>query len=362
MLKLKLFLPIVFLVIFSGCDDDHIHEHSHDGTDHSHEVLEIAGEKEQNQTKEEDTLVVVLDKNESKVEDVNKSNENNIIEVEDVNKSDETYSIFKIKQTTQIESYDEFGNIDTNLQDDGFYKKGETPNYTRDANKSIVTDMLTGLMWQDDEDVKTEKRVWESIDVLEENATSYCLKLELASYDDWRIPSRYELADIVNYGSSDTVFQNIASGFFWSSSTYEINNLNNWAVDFEIGFIKQKLNTTPLHLRCVRGKKLEEKSTKLKWHDGKDINALKTWHEAILYCEELEVDSGAWRLANINELKSIIDDSSFNPASKEDMLAGKYWSGTSYLNNHTVVWIVDFYTAEISLNDKNGKKLVRCVK
>ncbi len=352
---LKLFLlSTVFLVIFNGCgEDDHTHEHSHDFVEHTHEDLEVTGE---------DDPIVVLDKNESKVEDANKSSESNVTEVKDANKSDEAYLIYKIKKTTQIESYDEFGNVSLDLQDDGFYKKGETPSYTRDANKSIVTDMLTGLMWQDDEDIETVKRAWKSVDVLEENATSYCLNLELGSYDDWRVPSRYELSDIVNYGSSDTIFKHTASGFFWSSSIYKINNLNNWAVSFETGLVKEKLKTTILPIRCIRGKKLEEKSTELKWHDDKDTKAFKTWHEAILYCEELKIDGDTWRLANINELKSIIDDSSFNPASKEDILAKVYWSGTSYLSNHAVAWIINFYTAEIGLNDKSGAKHVRCVK
>ena len=363
MLKIRLFLPTVFLLIFiSGCYDD---DHTHEFVEHTHEVLETQGEVEQNKTKE-DTKVVVLDKNESsviKVEDANSSIENNITKVEDTNTSSETYSIFKIKKTTQIESYDEFGNVSLDLQDDGFYKKGETPIYIREVNKSIVTDMLTNLMWQDDEAIKTEKRVWKSIDNLEENATLYCSNLELDGYDDWRVPSRYELSDIVNYGSSDSVFKNIASGSFWSSSIYKVNSLNNWAVNFEIGKIEKKLETTFLSLRCVRGEKLEEKSTKLQWHDDKDAKALKTWHEAILYCEELEVSGGGdWRLANINELKSIIDDSIFNPASKEDILAREYWSSTSYLNNNITAWIINFYTAEISLNAKSAKKHVRCVK
>lgn len=48
----------------------------------------------------------------------------------------------KLKKTGQTVSY--YAN------DDGDYQKGITPSYSRDDAKEVVTDNVTGLMWQDD--------------------------------------------------------------------------------------------------------------------------------------------------------------------------------------------------------------------
>jgi hypothetical protein len=57
-----------------------------------------------------------------------------------------------VKKTGQVKSYEKY--------DDGYYQKGADPSYTRDNEKEIVTDNLTGLMWQDNKDMELVKKPW----------------------------------------------------------------------------------------------------------------------------------------------------------------------------------------------------------
>ena len=374
MVKLKLFFSALCLIILTGCDGSNNHEHSYEcncssvGLDRDKidpSKIEESGQKDQitsdKKTDANTTQNVIIDV----ISDKNNTENNAIDVVLDINESNQTQPVFIIKQTTQTNSYDKFGNTILDLKDDGYYKKGVPLKYTKDANSSIVKDELTGLMWQDDEETATITRPWSTNDVLDENATEYCSKLELENYHNWRVPTRGELADIVNYGrydpSIDAAFKHTGSKYYWSSTTYKINDLNVWGVDFFTGKLEPKNKNSNQFIRCVRGVEIKETNAGIKWHD--DINGAEvSWHDAIDYCEELEIDGDRWRVPNINELKSIIDDTASNPAAKDNMLGKHYWSSTSYANNKAAAWFVDFYTAKISFNDKNGKKYVRCVK
>jgi len=77
-----------------------------------------------------------------------------------------------------------------------------------DNQDGTVTDTSTGLMWQKVRAIGTY--MWQ-------NALQYCKSLELAGYNDWRLPSREELQRMIDYGDSDSVFV-VESGWYWSSS------------------------------------------------------------------------------------------------------------------------------------------------
>jgi len=63
----------------------------------------------------------------------------------------------QVKKTGQTKSYDTDGNevTDGSIKDDGYYQKGVTPSYTRDDTTEIVTDHITGLQWQDNNDTSS---------------------------------------------------------------------------------------------------------------------------------------------------------------------------------------------------------------
>ena len=172
---------------------------------------------------------------------------------------------FKLKKTGQTKSYDIDGNevLDKSLKDDGFYQTGLIPNYTRDNEEEIVTDHVTGLMWQDDDAVVSVPKPWviqtnydagDYNNTTGDTAMTYCAELVMGGYEDWRLPTQTELIGIVDYGrynpAINVAFVNTDSYFYWSSTS----NVNNaWIVYFGSGSqSSMNKNTTYSFLRCVR--------------------------------------------------------------------------------------------------------------
>ena len=293
---------------------------------------------------------------------------------------------YRLKKTGQTKSYDENGNEVTygGIKDDGYYQKGVTPTYSRDDAKKIVTDNMTGLMWQDDENATTITKNWE-------DAKSYCQSLALGGYSDWRLASIEELQSIVDYGSvypspslKKDSFLNSSGYEHWSST--EQNSDNAYGIYFYDGSTRYWDKSYELGVRCVRGKKIAnsnfsrnnttgivtDNSTGLQWQDDYgDLGRMKigSWVEAIDYCENLDLGGYSdWRLPNINELRTTIDYSQsrftankvFNLRTFESC-----WASTSYANNPRVAWSVYYLYGEvIGLNkDLDSNKLhVRCVR
>lgn len=117
----------------------------------------------------------------------------------------------------------------------------------RDGN-GIVTDSDTNLMWQDD--VASTERLWDS-------SINYCETLNLAGYNDWRLPNKNELLSIVDYNKYNlvikgNVFQNIVSGEYWSSTTYKGDTNYVWAVNTISGSSSTFIKTGNNYALCVR--------------------------------------------------------------------------------------------------------------
>lgn len=114
-----------------------------------------------------------------------------------------------------------------------------------DNGDSTVSDLATGLMWQQADDATG--RDWEE-------ALAYAESLELASYSDWRLPNAKELQSIVDYSRSpqttnspainpifETTEINDPDGnagqypFFWSSTTH-LDGANPYASAVYVAF------------------------------------------------------------------------------------------------------------------------------
>ena len=85
--------------------------------------------------------------------------------------------------------------------------------------------------------------------------------------------------------------------------------------------------------------------SKLQWQDNA-IGEKMTWESAIDYCENTLRLGGYsdWRLPNINELKSIVDRSKYDPIivnGFENTSSYYYWSSSTYKNNSSYAWIVN---------------------
>ena len=109
-----------------------------------------------------------------------------------------------------------------------------------------------------------------------------------------------------------------------------------------------------------------DNSTGLQWQDD-IISSRMSWSEAIDYCENLSVDAyGDWRLPNMVELTSIVDDTRIFPnidtSIFNNTMSHRYWSSTTYAGHSENAWYVGFAYADQYYQNKNNSYYVRCVR
>ncbi len=291
-------------------------------------------------------------------------------------------SPLSLKKTGQTESYDEDGNIvaDGSIKDDGYYQQGVVPIYTRDANKEVVIDKITGLMWQDDSAAKTIQTTWN-------DAKSYCTNLTLENYNDWRLPSIDEMMYIFDrhyyFPAIDmNYFRNINGAVsYWTSSIKADDNTLAWTTNQYHGSDEIDKTSQNHYVRCVRGngtlrhhyvrnngtETVTDTDTGLMWQDNADAKTVTgSWEEAIDYCESLTLGGYSdWRLPNFYELYYLADRSKFDPSLSsvfQNSLSNFYWSSTAKAEDTSYAWVVNFYSGYDYFNNKTGNMYIRCVR
>ena len=113
--------------------------------------------------------------------------------------------------------------------------------------------------------------------------------------------------------------------------------------------------------------------TGLIWQ-GQADGVCRNWESALEYCEAMNLDEKSdWRLPNIRELESIVDESRYGPAhdpvfQSTSNCSPNYWSSTSSLPNSDSAWVVIFYDTNyrddgyVGNGPKSQKYQVRCVR
>ena len=115
---------------------------------------------------------------------------------------------------------------------------------------------------------------------------------------------------------------------------------------------------------------VRDSKTMLQWQDEypKNFNIVKltTWTKAIDYCESLILNKhDDWRLPNINELTSLVDDNKINPSINvvfKNSVSDIYWSSTTYLENSNYAFQVNFQYGSQYISPKSNNRYVRCVR
>lgn len=109
-----------------------------------------------------------------------------------------------------------------------------------------------------------------------------------------------------------------------------------------------------------------DNSTGLEWQDDTNASSITlSWQDAIDYCEALSMDEGGWRLPNFNELYSIADRSTSDPAMDStfiNIIPNEYWTSTTYANGTRNAWIVSFSKGNDNSSNKTYIKHVRCLR
>lgn len=115
--------------------------------------------------------------------------------------------------------------------------------------------------------------------------------------------------------------------------------------------------------RSTRGV-VTDNVTSLQWQDDVVPEKIR-WQAGIEYCEALSLDGGGWRLPNINELTSIVDDSAYDPAINTifvNILSGAYWSSTSSSHSSLSAWNMNLSLGNHSFVNKTYTYYIRCVR
>ncbi len=228
--------------------------------------------------------------------------------------------------------------VGQDAQYDGF-----APRY-QDNDNGTITDLVTGLMWQQDPGDKM------TYDEAESSSGSF----SLAGYNDWRIPSIKELYSLILFSGEDPsgesgndtsglmpfiddgsfVFQygdtddgdRIIDSQWVTTSIYRGTVMDGQECFFGVNFADGRIKCYPTtnkgyYLIRVRGNEsygsnnfsdngdgtVSDGATGLLWQQA-DSGQGMNWEEALDYCESLALAGrDDWRLPNAKELQSIVD-------------------------------------------------------
>ncbi len=271
---------------------------------------------------------------------------------------------------------------------------GNQPRYV-DNGEGTVTDLNTGLMWQQDPGCKMSY----------EQAVAGAPSFQLGGYDDWRLPTIKELYSLIlfsgddpsgcsttdacpgveafidtnyfnfEYGDTDAGERVIDSQFI--SSTEYVSDSAEGQLVFGVNFADGRIKgygTGPMpgqsqgkqfFVLYVRGNphygindfvdngdgRISDLATGLTWMKN-DSGTGMVWEDALAYCENLDAAGyDDWRLPNAKELQSIVDysrspdttesaaiDPIFNSTpivnERGETDYGFYWSSTTHANYH----------------------------
>ena len=221
---------------------------------------------------------------------------------------------------------------------------------TVEKNGEVVSVGNNGLYWEDTAHVDQT--------VTFNEAADYCANLTLGGRN-WRVPSRKELYELVNYGNYPTMNDDLShknNGEFWTRTTLLEGRVYNgenfevsekaWFISFRFGDDDFKDKNEKLHVRCVSGGTtfstsgnfeehtdyIQDTLTGLQWeNDDAAIDRHLTWNEAKQRCESLP--GGTWRLPNINELHTLMPESGMDvliySKLKDELSIGPFWSSST---------------------------------
>ena len=268
------------------------------------------------------------------------------------------------------------------------------PSAYRDNGDGTVTDLVTGLTWQQDPGDK----------MTYSDAVVWADAAETAGYDDWRLPSITELYSLVDFGGTDpsgcdddcgatpfidddvfafsygdtSIGDRIIDSQWATSTVYVGTVFGGVQAMFGVNFADGRIKGYPIEgdkgyfVLLVRGDEygvsdffdegdgtVADLSTGLVWQQG-DSESGMDWTEALDYCETLDLAGFSdWRLPDAKELQSIVDysrsPSTTGSAAIDPVFAataivdeggasnyGFYWSSTTHpsaTNRATSVYV-----------------------
>jgi hypothetical protein len=269
---------------------------------------------------------------------------------------------YPIVGTNQTKYYDNSTEISTPTAGSAFYGQnamysGNTPKYVNNGD-GTVTDMVTGLMWQQTPDRNSDGTINSSDKVTYTQAVDGASSCKTGGHTDWRLPTIKELYSLIifsgvdpivegtstsgltpfintdyfkfNYGDL-TAGERIIDAQYVSSTLYVdytmLTSKTAFGVNFADGRIKGYGLTDPrggektFYLLYVRGNSeygknnfvdngngtISDNATGLMWMQN-DNGTGMNWQDALKYADTTQFAGYTdWRLPDAKELQSIVD-------------------------------------------------------
>jgi len=277
---------------------------------------------------------------------------------------------------------------------DAEYQTGiRWPETRFEVQDDAVLDRLTGLIWLRDANPAGFPLQWEE-------ALAFIREMnreQRRGFNDWRMPNRRELRSLMSYQTrlpalpEGHPFENVFSGWYWSSTTAAIFPTHAWYVHMEgarmfYGHKEQFFLIWPVRgtstvlaatgqsecfdtqgnrIPCsgtgqdgeyrqgiawpeprfeIQNDTVIDHLTGLIWMRKAELTGLDvTWEDALASVANLRDSSGVpWRLPSINELESLVDASTHSPALPDGHpfteVAQGYWSSTTSMFEPDWAW------------------------
>ena len=214
---------------------------------------------------------------------------------------------------------------------------------------------------------------------------------------DWRLPTRQELVSLINRGTGtpniDSEWFHITrSAGYWTGTDFVLDiDHEAWLVTFNRGTMtygdkKDKRFVRAVSCGVLVPQPLQDNSngtvtdpnTGLMWQKcnyGQEWNgsecegdlALLNWEQALEAAENLSwAGHDDWRLPNINELLTLVDDQISHPAMDALFVTDddnrSYWSSTTQNTWMDRAWRVEFGTGTSFDDSKSDNRFVRAVR
>jgi hypothetical protein len=199
----------------------------------------------------------------------------------------------------------------------------QVPSYTFIGD--IARDTVTGLEWAPN-DQPFDDRDWQG-------ALDHCDNLQLEGRR-WRLPSRLELASLIDAGGSPPL-DLVASNFFWSSSPYDatsawalsLSDVAVWPIDIDETWKVVCVTGAPLSASYqLEGEVVRDSVTGLTWAVQPE-GGVDDWSTALSRCEgKADASHDDWRLPSVKEWVTLFqDDGSAIPGVEG---SGEFWTSS----------------------------------
>ncbi|MEI7840524.1 MAG: DUF1566 domain-containing protein [Methylococcaceae bacterium] len=300
----------------------------------------------------------------------------------------------------------------------GFTKMSSTgaPLPVTASNWACVRDNITGLIWENKtsdfglhDGFNSYTHFSASADMTQETDVGSFVKAvnkeKLCGASDWQLPSAQELESIVDYGVAypgptidAAFFPNTQPKSYWASEYFvgvtDDVSQHGWVVTFDVGFVDDSNLKWASAVRLVRHSAVQTANRYVPSADGQEVKDNKTqliwrrcaegmkWsantcvgeatamtHEAALQQATKQATSTvAWRLPNVRELFSIIDNSVGLPAVDNKIFPATpseiFWSSSPNVANLNVnsAWYVAFDDGDVNDDVRSNAFMVRLVR